>query len=163
MSITNPPKPVTIINNATGLTKVQQQVFHTAITKENFTETLHSSNLAAFSDNDGLVPGNKLIPFITTIVRQLERLQEAVRRTTAAVRSAPYLNSPSYIKDIDFTNGVDKVIAHYLNRPYSGWRLNRIRGGFGRCHEVVQNDTTLDSKQITLAVSATFTADLEIW
>lgn len=88
---------------------------------------------------------------------------ELILKSTTAARTSN-IDPSNTILDVAFQVGVQKVIAHKLQRQYKGFIVKRPRGNHPiSIIEVAQNNPTLDAVQITLASASTCTVDLEIY
>ena len=156
------PGPVTVVTlDASGKPTFTVN-YYINTRKENFNETINHNQINSYEHSDS-VSAEALVPFLQTLVRQLEHLQQNVIAVTTPLRSAPYANGSTYIKDVSFSSGTAKVLNHYLGRPYAGWRVLRPRTASPVVYETPNTSADLNKLQLTLMPGATFTADVEIF
>lgn len=99
-----------------------------------------------------------------TWARGLNRTQTAVQQAMSVVKAVPFLSQGgSLVTNQVFTAGTAVAINHGLGRPYAGYFVLNVRGGYGSFQDSGNPNTGLNAQQITLKALNNCTADLWIY
>ena len=68
-----------------------------------------------------------MIPYVPshTKDKDVQNLNDSVQRVFNSIISHPLLQNPVLVKDLKFTNGVDLLVNHKLNRKVIGYFVTR--------------------------------------